>query len=267
MALKATYDTQDDIPEAMRDLYVEKDEKGKKFFALDVDGIEHHPGAKALKNALDRVKEEKRGVTEKLTAAEARLDGLPEDFNADEYQRLKDGAKDGETIDARLTAQRTQLETKFGVDIKKKDDRLAVVEGALKKKIVDDGLTQALIDAGIDTAHLKTIKGYLAPRVKVTEEDGEFAATVDTDINPHMPLSEFAKAYAADEGKRYVTEAKGTGAPGSDGRKGEVNPWAKDSHNVTQQGQVISTDRNKARRMMKAAGKSDAEILQVAGAA
>lgn len=266
MPLKATYDTQDAIPEAIRDLYAEKEEKGKTFFALDIDGIEHHPGAKALKNALDRVKEEKRGVTEKLTAAEARLDGLPDDFNADEYQRLKDGAKDGESIDARLTAQRAQLETKFSVDIKKKDDRLSVVEGALKKKIIDDGLTQALIDAGIDTAHLKTVKGYLSPRVKVSEEDGVFSATVDTDINPHLPLAEFAKSYAADEGKIYVAPARGAGAPGSDLRKGEVNPWAKETSNLTQQGQVMSADPNKARRMMKAAGKSDAEIIQVVGA-
>lgn len=265
MALKAVYDTEEAIPEAQRDLYTERDGK----FVLDIgdDELRQHPSAKALKNALDREKEQRRQFSEKLTAAEARLEGLPEDFNADEYQRLKDGAKDGESIDARLTAQRTQLEAKYATDLKKKDERLTLVEGALKRKSIDDGLTQALVDAGIDPKHLKLVKGYLAPRVKIEEEDGEFSAVVDTEINPHMPLGEFIKSWAGtDEGKEYIAKPTGGGAQGSDSRKGEVNPWAKETSNLTQQGQIVSTNPTQARRLMKAAGKSDAEI-QAAGVA
>ncbi|MDB5733120.1 MAG: hypothetical protein JWQ03_3015 [Variovorax sp.] len=263
MALKAVYDTEDAIPEAHRDLYVAKDGK----HVLEVEGIETHPATTALKNALDRVKVEKRTLTEKLAAAEMRMDGLPEDFTAEEYARLKESAGDGANIDARLTAQRTQLEAKAAADLKKKDERLVLVEGALKRKSIDDGLTQALVDAGIDPKHLKLVKGYLAPRVKIEEEDGEFSAVVDTEINPHMPLGEFIKSWAGtDEGKEYIAKPTGGGAPGSDSRKGEVNPWAKETANLTQQGQVVTADPAKARRLMKAAGKSDLEI-QAAGVA
>lgn len=255
MALKSVYDNEDAIPEGQRDFYVEKDGK----FVLDIEGIEAHPGATALKNALDRTKTEKRALTEKLTAAEARLEGLPEDFNADEYERLKEAAGDNTNIDARLTAQRTQLETKHATELKKKDDRLAVVEGALKRKSVDDGLTQALIEAGIDPKHLKLVKGYLAPRVTIEEEDGEFSAVVDTEINPHMPLAEFVKTWVGtDEGKEYVAKATGGGALGSDVRRGEPNPWdtqgGKVKPNLTKQQEIITANPEKARQLAKAAG-------------
>ena len=165
-----------------------------------------------------------------------------------------------------MTAQRTQLEAQKAAEIKKRDDRIATVEGALKKKIVDDGLTQALIDAGIDPQHLKMVKRSLATIVKTEEDDGEFHAVVDTDTDPHMPLLDYVKAWASDEGKRYIAVPVGTGATGSDSRKGEVNPWAKETSNLTQQGQIVSTNPTQARRLMKAAGKSDAEI-QAAGVA
>ena len=52
MALKAIIDSLDSVEEQFHALYEEKDGK----FVLNVDGIEAHPGAAALKAALDRVR-------------------------------------------------------------------------------------------------------------------------------------------------------------------------------------------------------------------
>lgn len=80
---------------------------------------------------------------------------MPDDFDGAEYERLKKAAGDGSKIDERLQRQREDLDRRHADAIKKKDERLGFVEGALKRKTVDDGLTQALVEAGVERKHLR----------------------------------------------------------------------------------------------------------------
>lgn len=251
MALKAFYLDQAEIPAELASFYIDKDGK----FVLDVDGIETHPSVTALKNAHDRSKADNRTLKDRLSTAEARLDGLPEEFNAEEYERLKEAAGDGSKIDERLERQRSDLERRHSEAIKRKDDRLAVLESALKRKTIDDGLTQALVDAGVERKHLALTKAYLAPRVNIVEDEGEFTAEVDTDINPHMPLAEFVKTWASsEEGKQYVAPATGGGASGSGQKITGENPWDQKTRNLTKQQDIIAANPTRARQLAEAAG-------------
>jgi hypothetical protein len=73
-----------------------------------------------------------------------------------------------------------------------------------------------------------------------------------------MPLAKYADSWAqTDEGKIYIgTPVGGGGGGGGDLRKGERNPWAKETFNMTEQGAIYKADPARAERLAKAAGKS-----------
>lgn len=262
MALKAIVDDLADVPEALHGEYKEQKIGDKTVFVLDIEGVNAHPDVVSLKNAHERQKQTNKTLTTDLNAAKARLEGLPEEFNADEYERLRAAAegKDAPKPDEQVARVRDQLERKHAADLGKKDDRIKVLEGVINRTLVDDGLNSALDAAGIDPKFKRAARATLKESglIKLVEEDGKFSATVDTDMGP-MPLDKYVSDWAAgDEGKVFVSPAKLDDAPGSRANRGtENNPYAKDRWNKTEQGRLMTIDRNKAERLARAAGFKD----------
>ncbi len=261
MALKSVLDDLDSVEEQHRPLYEDRDGK----YVLQVEGIEAHPGALSLKAALDRVRSEKRAVSEKLAAAEGRLHGLPEDFGAEAFEDLKARAEGGQQdegkIAERLDRQKAVLEGRHAREIEAERVRAQKLEANLRKVMVDDGLTKALLDAGIEKQHLGPLKAYLkeSGRIKLTEEDGEFHVFADNGIDERTPLSKFVGDWAGtDEGKPYVAKVTGGDAKGGSGQRFAENPWethgGKVKPNLTKQQEIIAANPEKARQMAQAAG-------------
>lgn len=254
MALKAIIDSLDSVEEQYRDLYEERDGK----YVLAVEGIEAHPGAAALKSALDRVRGEKRALSEKLTTVEGRLDGLPDDFDANEYERLRGAAegKEPPKIDERLDRQKAELEKKHKAELDKRDARITKLDGTLRKSLVDDGLTKALIDAGVSKDFLPAAKALLKERgaVKLIEEDDEFQVLADDGIDDRLPLSKFVTNWAAEDGKHFVAKPTGGDAKGGEGKRFTENPFDPKSPNRTKQQELIVQNDAKARQMAAAVG-------------
>lgn len=254
MALKAIIDSLDSVEEQYRDLYEEKDGR----YVLAIEGIEAHPGAAALKSALDRVRGEKRTLSDKLTTAESRLEGLPEDFDADEYERLKGAAegKEPPKIDERLDRQKAELEKKHRAELEKRDARISKLDGSLRKTLVDEGLTKALIDAGVSKDFLPAAKALLKERgaVKLVEEDDEFQVLADNGIDDRMPLTKFVADWAGDEGKHFVAKPTGGDAKGGEGKRFTDNPFDPKNPNRTKQQELIVQNDAKARQMAEAVG-------------
>lgn len=259
MALKAILDSLDGVETNLHDLYTEKDGK----FVLDVEGIDQHPDTKALKSALDRVRTEKRTVSDKLTAAEERLTGLPEDFDAEAYEGLRARAEgsDPAKLDERLAEQKTRLEAKFATDRQKLDGRIAKLDVTLRRVMVDDGLTKALLDAGIDKTFLPAAKALLKERgqIKLIEDDDAIQVFADDGVNDRTPLSDYVRAWAGqDEGKPFITKPTGGDAKGGDGARFTDNPFDTKGGtirpNLTKQQELIAANPVKARQMAQAAG-------------
>ncbi|WP_457814149.1 hypothetical protein U8C43_23825 [Sinorhizobium meliloti] len=258
MALKAVIDNLDSVEETHRALYEEKDGK----FVLAVDGIESHPGAAALKSALDRVRAEKRTLSDKLTTAESRLEGLPEDFDIEAYEALRQQAegKEPPKIEERLAAQKTQLEAKFAKDREKLEARANKLDSTLRRVMVDDGLTKALLDAGIDKNYLPAAKALLKEKgqIKLVEDDDAIQVFADDGVNDRTPLSDYVRSWAGqDEGKVFVAKPTGGDAKGGDGRQFSDNPWDSSNGkkpNLTKQQQLVQENPSKARQMAQAAG-------------
>lgn len=91
--------------------------------------------------------------------------------------------------------------------------------------------------------------------MKIVEDDGEFTAEVDTDINPHMPLAEFVRNWTgSDGGKQYVAPASGGGAPGGGPKLTGENPFDAKTRNLTKQQDLIAANPVRARQLPEAAG-------------
>lgn len=255
MALKAKVDSLDSVEAEFHALYEEKD----GTYVLAIDGIDQHPGAQALKSALDRERTQRRTLSEKLTAAEARLDGLPDDFDADAYEALRQQAdgKEAPQLDERLNAQKAQLEAKWAKEREKTDAERAKLRSTLNRVMVDEGLTKALLDAGVDKTFLPAAKALLKEKgqIKLVEDDDDVQVFADDGVNDRTPLTDYVRAWATqDEGKPFIAKPTGGDAKGGNAPRFADNPFAKDSFNRTKQAELINENPIKARQMAEAAG-------------
>jgi archaellum component FlaC len=263
MALRSIADTLDDIAEPFRGEYKEVDGK----YVLDIENVDAHPTVRGLRSTLERLKTDKKDLTTKVSNLEARIDGLPDDFNVEKFEELKALADKNAKPEEHLAQLRTQLETKHGKEKSDLQKKIDALEGNIKRLVVDDGLTKALMDAGVSKEFMSAAKALLKEKgiVKLEEDEGTYAAIVDTDLGK-LPLSKFVAEWATgDEGKVFVSKATGGGAAGGQGGKpSENNPWKKgEHHSLTAQGVILKTDRVKAEKFMKEAGLTEAAINTV----
>lgn len=213
MALKALIADLGEVDEALRAHYTEKD----GAFYLDLEDFGKHPGAVTLKATLNKVNKDKEALAAKVAEWQPKVDGLPEDFDPDEWTRLKTGAKPDEQIQT-LKDQHTRaveaLKAKHKTDL---DAALAQVnerDGYIDGQTRNVALSAALDEAGFDPIHKPMLAKFLADQVKVRREDGgNRVAFADTDLGEVSPL-DFVRAFAAKEGKAYLAKPSGPGANG-----------------------------------------------------
>lgn len=268
MTLKAVVENLDDVPEALRGEYAEKD--GKFYLDLD-DTIKAHQAVLPLANALKAVKTEKTALQTKLSEAMAKA--APEGFDTEEWNRLKEldekmkkdpnykGPTDPEA-QQRLKDQYEQrlanLEKKRIDDLAEKDKVISSRDEVLRRRVVEDDLTQALTAASIAPKFVKAVRAMLKSVVKTEreEESGEFVAHVETDLGS-VSVMQYVESWAkSDEGKSFVEPPRGGGAQGADkGGRGEVNPFSRDNWSVTSQGAMVKDKGfEHATKMAKLAG-------------
>ena len=276
MVLRAVIEDAGEIPDALKAEYIEKD--GKYF--LDLDGsLNTHTAIIPLATALATVKREKKTLQDKLTALESKIAGLPDDFDPSKYadilaelEAIKTDPNRDKDTEAKLQKERERYEQRLRdteakrlADLRAKDDEIKERDDLIHETLVDGGLTDALVKHGIAKEFMGATRALLRGSVKVKKgDDGKRHAMVDTDLG-EVDIDKFVENWSkSDDGKPFVVPAKGAGAHGSgNGRGSEINPWAKDSFNLTEQGRVVNVDKDKARRFMKAAGKTQGEIEKI----
>lgn len=272
----------DDVADALQPFYVETKEGDKVFYVLNLnDDVKKHPAVVALRNALDRQKSD--NATLKANLAKATKIEIPEDFTAEEWDRLK--AVDEElkknpldperkrqheaevqSIKA-VNAQALEREKKKAADaIAERDKRIEEQAEHVRELLIEGSLTKSLAELGIQGTMLKASRAILERSVVIEQEDGETRpkAMIKTDLEP-MPVSEFVKQWSqSDEGKAFLPQPTGGGAPGSQLPRGAAgdNPYTKANWNVTAQGKIFVADPARADRLAKAAGHPDAKTAR-----
>lgn len=202
MALKTVLETTEGLDESIAQLYTENDGK----FVLAVEGVDEHPDVANLKNAYERVKLDREAARKERDEYKAKAGGIPEDFDAEKWSKLKDGKPD----EAALIKLRKELEAE-------RDEWKGKFETATetaRKNALDRDLTDALTAAGVtNPAFAKAARTMIAGNVRIDEQGNPF---VETDMGP-LNLAEHVKRWTSGEGKDFVTAPKGGGSKGGDG--------------------------------------------------
>ena len=187
MPLKAIIETIDDVAAALRPLYRAEEGAG---FVLDIEGLEDHPAARALKNALEAERDGRRRATGKAEALARDLErfaGVDADVEAlvgasvererstfaEERQELETARSAAEEVarqaqdelaEARLTNAVLMVATEHGVRRAAIADVLARARGAWR--LDDDGKAVAIRDGkpvvGADGETPLTLDAWLA---------------------------------------------------------------------------------------------------------
>ncbi len=271
--LSSILESLDDLPEALREFYREEGDK----FVLDLNAdVKSHPTVLALQNAHDRQKKDNRDLKDKIKQLEgtvAKFADLPDDFDPEEFTRLKSEAEaraaDPDNKDVRkqidsavaatkatYEAKIANIEKKAAADKKADADKISSSAKIIRNLMVGDGLSKALIAAGVTNGpFLKAAKAMLEGGVEVIDEDDGPVARMKADLGGE-DIERFVTNWVqTDEGKAFVTPASGGGAQGGKEKKSvERNPFGKDHWNKTEQGQLLKSDRVKAEKLAKSAG-------------
>lgn len=217
MGLKAIYESQDEVPEALRDHYTE--DKGK--FILAVDGIDDHPKVRGVITANKENVRKRDEFKAKVTELEAKLGEIPEDFSAEQWATLKSGA-DPAKKDEQIQSMKqiyegkiANLQKSYDEKLAAKDTELAERDGYIDQSLVVTGLKDHLLEAGVNPDLLDGALSSLRPSVKVQRDDkGGRKAVVETDLG-EIDVGTFVKDWAGSKGKAYLRAPTGDKPPGS----------------------------------------------------
>lgn len=171
---------------------------------------------------------------EKIAELEAAIEVLSAKNNQllGEVKVAKAKAKGAEIDPAEYAALQNEVETLKSELTKATKDSTKTIEalqaslsekdGALQSYLIDNGLNDAMLKAGIKPEFMSAAKAMLKANTKVTAENGQYSALMGD-----KPLFDAITEWAAsDEGKHFVSAPanSGGGATGGNGNATSIAP-------------------------------------------
>lgn len=232
MPLPISVDSRDGIPEGMEEHYQET-ESGA--FKLDLDGnIKTQDDIDALETVVQKERNLRR-------EAEKQAKKLPEDFDPEEWQRLKeleakqDKGKSSKKDDAELQ----RLQDKYEARLEEANSKVEKYQSTLYNRLKEQDLEKHLRRSNVAEQFLPAVKAMLKDQVKIIEEDDDIKAVAGV---AEKDLGTFVEEWAkSDEGKAYVSapDTSGGGSrKGSGGGVGTVKSKA-DLKNETEKSKYV----------------------------
>ncbi len=277
MALNILYETQEEIPEAHRELFTEKD---GKWELTGITGIKTQDDIDRIQTGLTKERAEHKETKAKLVAfKDVDLEQATKDQVELTELRAKveagaggtfDQEKFDEAVDKLATARAATAAAPLTASLDamtKERDTLTTENGEFKtdrtNRIISDAVRSAatgvkIIDTAVDDVLL------LGEQIFEVNDDGAVLTRdnvgVTPGIAPDIWLSEMQ-----DKRPHWwpVSTGGGAGGSGSGGGFAE-NPWSPEHWNMTAQGAAVKADRAKADRMAVAAGTTVGGIRPVA---
>lgn len=256
MKIKVEYPTLEEIPEAARPLYTEQ---GGKFVLTGVEGV------KPI-SEFERAMAAKRVETEAHNQTKAKLQAWG-DLNPDEVLATLDRIKEletaaggkldekalGDLVEARIGSRLGPIErAKKALEtaLAEKENTLKGLiterrNGIIRAEVTKAALAEKVIDTALDDVVL------LASTAFDVDEAGKITAR-DTGLSVSDWLSDM-KARRP----HWWPQSRGGGAGGSGMTdSGIANPWAKETFNLTRQGEILTKNPEQAARLEAAAKAS-----------
>lgn len=168
MALKRSYDSQEDIPEGMESFYVERDGQ----WMLDAEPGDADRNAEDVRRAMrarDNEKAEREKLRKELDAMKERigdidLDRLPDiqevqkKLEESEHQKLIDEKKFEEAAERKFHRQIQEMTRKIEAlegAVNERETSLSSLQSDFASRVIDDSLQQAYIESGGDPVRSK----------------------------------------------------------------------------------------------------------------
>ncbi len=255
-ALKTSYDKIDEIPEAYRDLFVERN---GKFDLVGVEGIKTQQDIDKLQEAARKEREAHRetkeklakfadvdpdalpGMLEELKEAQAKLATLTAEGKLNEtaiddrIQAAVNRAVGPVTRDKEALARQVEAQKKI---VAEKEGIVAKLEAEKQQEKVQNSIRAALLDA-------KVLPSAVEDAVLVGERmfelvDGKLVTRPDIGITPGLAPKEWAKDMMQTR-PHWWPASVGGGAQGGKGGSSSLkeNPWSKEGWSLTKQGQAV----------------------------
>jgi len=220
----------------------EKEDKEKKTPTVE----ELSAQIATLSKAHERLKTDSKADRDALKAAQDQLKAI-EDEKAEAERKAAEASGDTEKITQQL---KQQHERDLAKEKKRADDAEALLDKVLKR----DRLSQELDDLRVKPEFKKAAMALLADGIELRKVDGE---EFPVPYRGGLPLGEQLKVWAAsDEGKPFILsgDAGGEAEGGKKNTSSGLNPWKKETRNLTLQDQIEAQDPAKAKRLKAEAG-------------
>ncbi len=270
MPLQAIHDTVDEIPEAFRELY---SEKNGKFELTGITGVKTQADIDRLQTSLGKEREDHKttktslgiwgdlnheevmGKLDRMPELEAAAKGKLDDAQIDEVvNRRVEG-----TLNSRLAPVEREKKTLAEENATLKEEN-ATLRGEKTKRSIHDAVREQLIKTkAIGDAHEDAL--FLAERVfEVRADDGAVVTKEGVGVTPGVNADVWL-GEMQEKRRHWWPDSVGSGAGGSNAGgsggslSGAANPWSLDGWNMTRQGSYLREHgRDRANQMAKAAG-------------
>ena len=182
-----------------------------------------------LKAAIEALSAKNRELLAEAKAAKAKAKGV-------EIDPSDHAALQSEVEALRAQLDKSQKEAAKTIDSLNKS--LTEKDGALQNYLIDNGLNDALLKAGVRPEMMGAVKAMLKSQTKLNAVDGQYSALMGD-----KPLIDAVAEWAAgDEGKHFVAAPANTGggaAGGQTNNSGSVAPKGNLGGDRTQRANAI----------------------------
>lgn len=194
--LKSKYTSKTEIPEGLENYYSEKDGD----FILQVEGINN---VASVSNLIDTERKLRREAEAKVVDFEKRFSFIPDDFDADQFNAMKDKSLSIGEIDAKLKEQRESINSQHQKELVKLQEQLNQKDDLVNTHVKSATLQRAMAEAGVAKQFMPAVEAMMKDKIKV---EG-----TDVYLN-EKPVSDALKEWAgSDDGKHYVAAPANSG--------------------------------------------------------
>ena len=157
--LKFNYESKSEIPAGLENYYSEKDGS----FTLQAEGIKTDNDVQSVKDALDKERTLRRDAEKKNTEYESKYSLLPEDFDINTYNNLKDTTQGD--IDAKMKDQRDRLTAQSEKEKAVLQAALDGANGMVQTHVIDASLSRAIAENNIKSELVSGVGAMMKGRV------------------------------------------------------------------------------------------------------
>ncbi len=229
MTLKALHDDLSEIPEAFRNLYSERD---GHFELTGIDGVRTQADVDRLHDGLRKERAEHKATKEQLKELNKRF--------VDQENSSKEYRASGSEIDS------------IGTELMQAQQRIQDLTDRLQRDRVRDVVRRSALEMNVMPVALDDVL-LLADQTFEMAESGEILTSGGGDNEAGVSPDDWLDAMK-ERRPHWWPSSVGAGASNGSAVNRVVNPWAKENWNLTEQGRLLRSHPDRARRLAAAVG-------------